>query len=359
MGATSTAPPSASPARAPATAPEVSGRRRPGSAVTLVPGVLVIAAVVVVAALSHPLPAAHAGPGFSSLVWTGPSTASNGVLRAAVAADVPNISVAPAAAASNVGLRVTPVGLQEIGSGGALIASLPLSSSGAQFRTWTTTNASTAAQLWMQYVAYHSPTRPNGNVVGATVEVAMAFTSAADAADGGNLTVSLSVQGWPWVHPTDSLLLFLNLSPVDPTATSLIGRATDEMDLQDAGGTVVFARAYWPSTVLAEDSAGDQFTVGTASVVRPTSAGAELVVGIPASNGGYRAIDAALVLAVPTTTIGPPAPVSPALVVLCVGWAGIVGAIVWIAVARAADRPSSLRWVGETDEDPGGSRSPR
>lgn len=308
-----------------------------GHPVTLLPAVAVALVVLLVVASARTGAAGPSGPKLTPLVWSGGRNASNGILGMGLSEFGANVSVGPAGGAPGAALEVGYEGLEEIGSSGNPIASarLPNASSGA-LPGWISSNESTSTSFAFQLDQIFQAARPTG-VVRGNATVVLTIASGATSATAANLTIDLAIEGWPWVHDTDALVLNLSVRPVAPPVGLLAGVGPDEVGCGPSGAAS--ETLAWPASVLAIDSSGDHLSVADESVLEGNGSGGLLQIAIPGGDGGYAQVDVVLSISVPMApSSAPPLPLT--LVALCAAWAGVVGAVAWVALRRLSEPPT-------------------
>src|SRR5579871_260920 len=318
-----------------------------GHPVALAPGVVVVIGLVVFLALRPvAVPPAPAGT-LQPLGWTGALTGNfsvtNGLVEVAVEPTPSAASFSGTDEASGTGIRVALVGVQEIGANGALIATgnlsvLPNSTVPAK----SVQNSSTSEALGVSYRQPVAVVRPSGVVLPERANVTVSLATGANSSAGRNLTYGIEVGGWPWVHLTDALVLRVAVLPVVPANLTLENGSTNTLDgVPTADASHPAESVVWASTVFAKDEVGDEFQLPLASTALPNGTGLQLELGVQGGSDGYGLVRTAVVIAgyVPS----PVSPPSAALVLLCVGWAGVVGTVVWVAVWREGEQPLGWR----------------
>lgn len=308
--------------------------RRPGHPITMAPGVVVLAVVLLLAARSHGSLAPAHSITIQPLRWDGNLSATNGALQVDLSNRTAGASVAPAGAAS-LAVSIGVVGVQEIGSNGAILEGQNLSPDAAGFVPgWTTSNQSTSTTFAYQSFQEFVPTRTNGGTPPAPAQLTVTM---ATAPSGESVTDTVLLVDWPWLHATDAIVVLLSLGAVGAPSSLLKNGTTDTLDCgATVNGSYQGEQIAWPSTVLAFDHAGDEFEVPVASTVLGGPANATLAIGVAGGSGGYTSLDAVITI----DRILPPAPPARSVPLdvgaLAVGWIAVVGTVAWAAVRRSS-----------------------
>ncbi|MGB6501516.1 MAG: hypothetical protein WBG19_09000 [Thermoplasmata archaeon] len=313
-----------------------------------------VAAVAIVLLLALP-PSAHAAP-----VYTPPSTGytpgawNNSVVRCTFDPHVPAVAVT-ANSARTAGMWMGAGALTETSTLGVVTATASLGSA-----TWAATNLS-APNVYS--LAYHSLVPVTLGVASlGTADVTVTFVlldtpGAAGPADR-NVTITLSVAGWPWQPLAENLQANLTLAPASPSNEHLVnlGTAGSPTILSVANRSAAPA-AYLNASPSADvtNSSGILRTIPIASsLLSLTPEGGTLAVSFGAPAADAKAINYTATMSIsPAQPIGPNLPLPghlPTTDLAAVAGAALIASLGLAAATRRARRSrSDLVYVEEEE----------
>lgn len=315
--------------------PRSSRRILPGSAVSLLPALAVLLVVGLLLAVSTPSSPVHqAGKG----AWIHPDTFGNGMVQTVLSPSAPAMTVAAQGQAGSYGLYAGLGGLEEVSSVGGVLATADLAST-----HWTVRDSSGPAGLSMSYNA-SVPVIPRHGVAGAPAKVIVLMVNPAGpqapAAGASAVTMTITVNNWPWIHPVDSLTLLLPIWPNDTTSEHLAEGGTNTMNCVGNDSQQAQEFFTWGGQVIAVDPKGTDVTLATAASVTGSPQNSTVAVVLPGSSAGYAQYQYAVHLGILFTPPVASVPMVDGLVGVGIG--GLVLLALVAGIRRTWSRPPSL-----------------
>jgi hypothetical protein len=316
---------------------------RPGHPVALLPAVAVIALVLLVLHTgTHPPPRVQVDP----IEWSSELNATNGIVSTHRSVIGPSVGVTPATSPGDPGIFSGLIGLQELGASGAIISAADFSEAG-----WIVVNQSTPTEISSVYSAVVPVYRPTNPLYTAAVDVAVDISapggSGVNATAASEVTLSITVAKWPWIHPTDSLAMLLSLAPGNATGEHLSAGATNTMEVvANATGDL---REYfaWSAAATVTDPSGDVFQLVPAAAVTLNNSSTIVELVVPGGTPGFVDLQYGVVLGLPVTNPEGSLPTVVVAEVVVVG--GALGTAAVAVMRWTWNRPPALGAIPEKD----------
>jgi hypothetical protein len=295
---------------------------------------LVLLAVVGVLAAS-PARAANWGQAVDPYAW------SNGSVTCAFSSTLPSVTVS-ATGLNGTGMEAALDQVNEISPSGATIATGVVSGA-----TWNPQNSSSTEWFVLNYteqVTIVNATLPTQTLGLAWFTIQFALERAPpNATQADQVALQISVQGWPWQSPTDTLALVVPLWSAFPTSEHVVVASSTSPRVESVRTSNGQPLEYFEAGTSATTGTGVAVPVTSQTTVQAGIATTTLTLGRGAGGATQLTYQATMGITPSTRVLGIPLYDYAAVA----GGAALVALVVGIGTRRVRSHPSDLTYVEE------------